>query len=56
MIPKPWVRYSPGPSRRRPSVLFLASDEAAAYTASNLVIDRGSLVGSYPKLPPDTER
>jgi len=38
------------------SVLFLASDQAAAYNGSNLVIDRGSLVGAYPHLPPDPVR
>jgi 3alpha(or 20beta)-hydroxysteroid dehydrogenase len=38
------------------TVLFLASDEAGAYNGSNFVIDRGSLVGSYPNLPPDPER
>ena len=37
-------------------VLFLASDGAAAYTGTNLVIDRGSLVGQFPHLEPDPER
>jgi 3alpha(or 20beta)-hydroxysteroid dehydrogenase len=35
------------------TVVFLASDEAAAYNGSNLVLDRGSLIGSYPDLPAD---
>ena len=38
------------------SVFFLASDHGAAYNGSNLVIDRGSLVGSYPNLPADPAR
>ena len=38
------------------TVLFLASDAAAAYTGTNLVIDRGGLVGQFPQLPTDPER
>ena len=37
-------------------MFFPFSDEAGAYNGSNFVIDRGSLVGSYPNLPPDPER
>ncbi len=38
------------------SVLFLASDEGADHNGGNVVLDRGGLVGSYPRLPPDPER
>ena len=44
------------PSEVAETVLFLASDEAAAYTGTNLVIDRGGLLGQFPHLTPDPER
>ena len=51
----PWgVQISP--DEVASSVLFLASDEGAAYTGTNLVIDRGALVGQFPHLPTDAER
>ena len=37
------------------TVVFLASDDAAAYTGTNLIIDRGGLVGAFPHLPPSPE-
>jgi 3alpha(or 20beta)-hydroxysteroid dehydrogenase len=36
------------------TVSFLAADRAGAYNGSNFVIDRGSLVGSYPHLEADS--
>ena len=44
------------PDQVASSVLFLASEAGAADSGGNLVIDRGSLVGSYPNLPVDPER
>ena len=35
------------------AVAFLASDGAGAYTGGNLILDRGSMLGRFPNLPPD---
>ncbi len=39
------------PSEVADAVWFLSGDEAAVYNGTNLVMDRGGMVGSYPKLP-----
>ncbi len=47
----PW-RAQLEPSEVADAVWFLANDEAAVYNGTNLVMDRGGTVGSYPNLPP----